>query len=329
MSIKKIKDHWFCQIDRKGVPRVRKSFATLAEAAIFERDYLAKAAAKPVLNADRRKLSELVAIWFKFHGMNLSDGERRRSILLSMAVDLGDPVACELTPSQFLDYRYRCTYSNGTRIASKTFNNRQGYLMAVYNKLRKLQIIDYVCPILDVDAIKVHERQLSYLSGPQIELLFDRLKHDCRNTSVWWIAQVCIRTGARWGEAETLRRKQLHNERITFEFTKSKKVRTVPLDAAFYASLLEFARGKNPDDRIFKDGITAFNRCVARCDLEFPAGQKTHILRHSFASYFVMNGGDILSLQRILGHSDIKMTLRYAHLAPDHLFDAVKFNPLA
>lgn len=44
-----------------------------------------------------------------------------------------------------------------------------------------------------------------------------------------------------------------------------------------------------------------------------------HALRHTFASHFVMNGGNILALQKILGHSDIKMTLQYAHLAPDFL----------
>lgn len=44
-----------------------------------------------------------------------------------------------------------------------------------------------------------------------------------------------------------------------------------------------------------------------------------HVLRHSFASHFVMSGGNILSLQKMLGHSDLKMTLTYAHLAPDFL----------
>lgn len=330
MSIKKINNHFLVQIDRKGLPRVRKSFATEREAKAFEVEYLAKAVTKPAANSDRRTLSELVEVWFKFHGLNLSDGERRRSILLSMAVDLDNPVACELTPTMFLDYRYQCLYANAKKVTVKTFNNRQGYLSAVYSKLRKLKIIDYVCPILDVEAIKSHERQSSYLSEDQIALLFDRLANDCRNKSAWWIAQICIRTGARWGEAESLTCKQLHNERVTFEFTKSKKVRTVPLDSAFYHDLLEFSRGKKPDERIFKDSITAFNRTMGRCkDLKFPTGQKTHILRHSFASYFMMKGGNILSLQRILGHSDIKMTMRYAHLAPDHLFDAVKFNPLA
>jgi integrase len=44
-----------------------------------------------------------------------------------------------------------------------------------------------------------------------------------------------------------------------------------------------------------------------------------HLLRHTFASHFVMSGGNILALQKILGHSDVKMTMVYAHLAPDYL----------
>ena len=55
----------------------------------------------------------------------------------------------------------------------------------------------------------------------------------------------------------------------------------------------------------------------------------THVLRHSFASHFMMNGGNILTLQKILGHSTLAMTIRYAHLAPDYLDEARKLNPLA
>lgn len=44
-----------------------------------------------------------------------------------------------------------------------------------------------------------------------------------------------------------------------------------------------------------------------------------HLLRHTFASYFIMSGGNILTLQKILGHASLNMTLVYAHLAPDFL----------
>jgi integrase len=52
-----------------------------------------------------------------------------------------------------------------------------------------------------------------------------------------------------------------------------------------------------------------------------PLTHPWHALRHTFASHFVMSGGNILTLQKILGHSDLKMTLIYAHLAPDFLGD--------
>ena len=40
-------------------------------------------------------------------------------------------------------------------------------------------------------------------------------------------------------------------------------------------------------------------------------------LRHTFAAQWVLRGGDIFKLQRILGHQSIQMTMRYAHLAPE------------
>ena len=44
-----------------------------------------------------------------------------------------------------------------------------------------------------------------------------------------------------------------------------------------------------------------------------------HDLRHTFASWYMMNGGDLYELAKILGHSNIKMTERYARLAKQHI----------
>lgn len=81
--------------------------------------------------------------------------------------------------------------------------------------------------------------------------------------------------------------------------------------------------------RFFVHGYTAFREAIDQCGIELPKGQLTHVLRHTFASHFTMNGGNILVLQRILGHSNLTMTMRYAHLAPEHLQEARLLNPLA
>lgn len=48
-----------------------------------------------------------------------------------------------------------------------------------------------------------------------------------------------------------------------------------------------------------------------------------HDLRHTFASHCVMAGIDITTVSKLLGHKSLTMTLRYSHLAPDHLQNAV------
>jgi len=63
--------------------------------------------------------------------------------------------------------------------------------------------------------------------------------------------------------------------------------------------------------------------------LDLAAGQLRHVLRHTFASHYMMNGGDILTLQCVLGHASLVVTMKYAHFSPGHLAEVVNLNPLA
>ena len=56
-----------------------------------------------------------------------------------------------------------------------------------------------------------------------------------------------------------------------------------------------------------------FNAAVRRAGIE---DFHFHDLRHTFASHFVMRGGDLTTLQEILGHTTLTMTMKYVHLTP-------------
>jgi site-specific recombinase XerD len=115
--------------------------------------------------------------------------------------------------------------------------------------------------------------------------------------------------------------------------TKSKKVRAVPIDKQLEADLAAHYKAKSKtigDERFFTYAYSAFISALERSGIVLPAGQAAYVMRHTFASHFMINGGNILALQKILGHSSsLAMTMRYAHLSPDHLVEARTLNPLS
>jgi len=64
----------------------------------------------------------------------------------------------------------------------------------------------------------------------------------------------------------------------------------------------------------------AFERACKRAGVR---DFRFHDLRHTFASYLTMGGGNIRTVQTLLGHKDLRMTMRYSHLSPEHLREAV------
>ncbi len=129
---------------------------------------------------------------------------------------------------------------------------------------------------------------------------------------------VAMETGLRRGEllGLTWDRVDLSRGVLRLEVTKSGKRREVPMRQAVYDVLtaLPGARG----GRVWPAGDvrTAFENAVGDAQID---DFHFHDLRHHFASWYIMRGGSLPALQQILGHADIKMTLRYAHLAPEHL----------
>ena len=325
MSVRKKDNGWLVDVymdGRKG-KRVRKSFPTKAEALRFEKYVLNKAFNERDWNPsvkDNRTLKAVIKVWYDIHGQHLSYSKRRLNLLNYASEAMGNPLARELTPEKFLKYREHRVQSG---ISSKAVNNILGYLNAVYNELYRNEIIEYENPLRKVRPIKIKERELSYLNKDQILEVFETLDRVCVNRHVILIAKICLSTGCRWGEAQNLYCRNVRNGKITFTDTKSGKNRSVPISNELEQEISYHGKGQ-----LFSNSEETFRRTLRMCSFEVPRGQATHILRHTFASWFMINGGNILTLQKILGHSSITMTMRYAHLSPDHLLDAVRFNPL-
>lgn len=330
MAIKKVESGWLVdsQPGGRGSKRFRKTFKTQAEAKQHDAWLKTQVTQNPSWapeKRDTRKLSDLVDLWYQHHGSSLRAASNTHGRLKLMVAAMGDPVADRFTASTFADYR---TKRIAAGITLNNLNREHAYLRAVFNELNSLGFWKKENPLAKLRQFKIQERELSFLSLAQIATLMEALSKSSNRHAVM-ISKVCLATGARWGEAEMLKASQLRNEVIQFAKTKSGKVRAVPISEELNKELLAHHDVKETGERLFASAYSAFREAIDRAELNLPDGQLTHVLRHTFASHFMMRGGNILTLNKILGHASLAMTMRYAHLAPEHLQEAIRFNPLA
>lgn len=137
---------------------------------------------------------------------------------------------------------------------------------------------------------------------------------------------LAMNTGLRKGELLSLdwpdNNMQARMLTVRPEHAKSEKQRHVPLNVEAMTLLRQWASQSTGTGSVF--GIASMKSSWERLLIDAKVtGFRFHDLRHHFASKIVMARGDLNTVRELLRHADLAMTLRYAHLAPEHLAAAV------
>jgi integrase len=140
-------------------------------------------------------------------------------------------------------------------------------------------------------------------------------------------------TGMRPSEALRLKVEDIVDNHFVIKKSKTKRFRTVPVNENLKLNLAEHIKDKANDDYLFpgkieghqKEMKNGLSRALKRAGIKEKISP--YSFRHTFATYVLKNTADLRAVQTLLGHSNSKMTERYAHSLPQTLIDAVHRMP--
>jgi len=185
-----------------------------------------------------------------------------------------------------------------------------------------------------IEGPSVHDAREVYLEADEQERLFAVMEDDLRDLCLF-----LVNTGMRLGEATRLEWSDV-NAKDGSAVTWTRKgqgrrvrKRRVPLNSAAWAALgrQQIRRDAYESGPVFRDEkgrpwgrASLYPKWAKACREAGIEDLRFHDLRHTFASRLVQQGVDLYRVGKLLGHSSIQTTTRYAHLAPSQLRDAVE-----
>ncbi|WP_176136635.1 tyrosine-type recombinase/integrase [Paraburkholderia atlantica] len=207
-----------------------------------------------------------------------------------------------------------------------SINKAKAVLSAIltFAKDRRMMPRGWVNPCREVPALPMNNERVRFLSDDERK----RLLAVCR-VSTWnrlyLLVLMAITTGARKSELLGLRYSDLDIERATgyLRTSKNDEPRVLPLVPAVVDEIRRFGKPAHRDALLFArvgdpDRPFTIGRAwsVAVCDAHL-SNFRFHDLRHSCASYLAQNGASLLDIAAVLGHKQLDVTRRYAHLSVD------------
>jgi site-specific recombinase XerD len=277
------------------------------------------------------ELSDLVSRYLEYSRVNkaASSFKRDELALRTFSTITGLTKLSEVTPVSVEHYKAE----RFKDVSKKTVNIEIKTLKAMFNKLVALGIL-HENPIRSVTPLPGPESPaIEFLEKAEVDALLRAASPTYRP-----IIYCFLKTGLRRSELVYLEWSDIDfgNKRIRVinkdgHQTKWHRERHIPIDNKLSEIIRAFPR-RNRYIFTTKDGNLRKNNLVRILkNIAKKAGIKknvtVHMLRHTYASHLVMAGVPLRTVADLLGHASIVTTLRYSHLAPDHLNGAVEKLP--
>ena len=274
-----------------------------------------------------------------FRGPRSAPGTKGQYAYVSLhagLVCLNGPVGMDLALQRELFSHCRSSSFDKRGWTPATRNRYRDAFSLVFRKALENHVLT-VNPATLVKAKPEHNERVRFLSATEETKLLAALQKEWAQHVPAFL--VSIHTGMRAGEQFQLKWRDVSLERrlVSLPKTKSGKARHIPLNAVACNALLERKRaqqdqaanqkekGKEHADQVyvFRDAGRDpqhnyrrwFNEALTDAKIK---DYSWHCNRHTFASRLVMAGVDLRTVAELMGHNSIQMTMRYAHLAPQH-----------
>jgi len=276
-----------------------------------------------------RNLADFVAEYLDYAKTNKSRGSYvRNEIVLRTFTEFAKVERLRGITPQLIESYKKSRSEGGTK--ASTINTELNTIKAALNRAVAFGYLA-LNPCREVKKLKAPRKQVRFLSKEEARKLLE-----VGNGRMGPIIETLLYTGLRrdelthltWADVDLQRRIVAVQAKDGWH-PKDYEVRHIPMAPRLHELLKSLARKENPwvfstsNDGPHLGHILSrdFRKLLKLCGIK---GASLHTLRHTFASHLVMNGTDIYTVQKLLGHSSIKTTEIYAHLAPDFLKSAVE-----
>lgn len=344
MPTRKIESRWYVDFYFGGERCRRKSPLNTATGAAAYELFLRKEAGlygsigaalranSPINQTPCPTLNEFVPRWLRGYVLvNNRPAERRhkqRILSWHLLPHFGGTRLCDIQAEEIEGYKGK---KREEGLAPKTINNHLAVLHRCLTVAKDWNALR--TPVPRIPLLKAPPPTFRFLQGDECTALLNHAADQVHRTMVL----MGLRTGMRFCELSALHWESLDLERrmVTvcrslvsghLSGPKNNRIRYIPLTTDITDALVALPRR---GQYVFQNSgnpleyTTAWKRLRRTAERAQVERVSWHDLRHTFASQLVERGVSLLAVQKLLGHSDIQVTMRYSHLRQDALRDAI------